>query len=137
MRNLPTLRLQKSLLNTENKPMSQASDLEEKLDAQLQEVGLPPYVRQFHFAPGRRYASDFAWPDYRLIVEVEGGTFNGGRHVTGAGFHNDCMKYALAFLEGYWVLRVDAAMVKDGTARAYIRDWFLRQGWTEEDGLGG
>lgn len=98
--------------------MSAQSLLEEAFDGQLRSSEeIPPYVRQYRFAAhlGRRYASDFAWPEYRLLVEIEGGTFVRGRHTTGAGFHGDCLKYNLAVRLGYQVIRGDTSMVRDGT----------------------
>src|ERR1019366_4606302 len=111
--------------------MGNQSDLEDTLDEQLRGGDAIPhdYVRQFQFAKhiGRKWASDFAWEQHRLLVEVEGATWAGGRHTTGAGFHLDCEKYNKAAILGYTVLRFDSNMVKDGTAVAVIYDWFERQ----------
>lgn len=55
------------------------------------------------FAKPRRFRADFAWPDRKLIVEVEGGTFTRGRHVRPLGFEHDCTKYNLAALQGFYM----------------------------------
>lgn len=57
---------------------------------------------------------DFLWRKSRVAVEIEGGTWSGGRHVTGAGYAEDCRKYNAAALAGFMVLRFTTDMLKDG-----------------------
>ena len=42
---------------------------------------------------GRNWRCDFAWPDRRLIVEVEGGVYSQGRHTRPSGFTKDLEKF--------------------------------------------
>lgn len=73
--------------------------------------------REYVFAPPRKFRFDFAWPDMRLAVEIEGGTlFGKSRHSRGAGFVRDCEKYNLATLAGWSVLRFTTEMVQSGNA---------------------
>ena len=74
-------------------------------------------VREYGFAKeiGRRWRFDFAWPDNRLAVEVEGGSATNGRHVRPKGFREDCEKYNAAVLLGWRVLRYTTAMVMKDT----------------------
>ena len=95
--------------------MSQ-SDGERTLAFQIKAIGLPAPEPEHHFAPPRRWRFDFAWPDYNLAVEVEGGTWSRGRHTRGAGFEKDCEKYNEAALLGWTVLRFTTSMVEDGRA---------------------
>ena len=38
-------------------------------------------VAEFYFAlPERRWRSDLAWPDVRVALEIDGGTWVNGRH---------------------------------------------------------
>lgn len=108
--------------------MGQQSDLEEKLDQQFRSGSAVPltYERQYMFAKhlGRRWAADFCWVPEKLIVEVDGGTWTGGRHTTGAGYHKDLEKLNRATLLGYHQLRFDSGMVRDGTALAVVKEWF-------------
>jgi hypothetical protein len=76
--------------------------------------------REYVFAAPRRWRFDFAWPDAKVAVEIEGGTHSGGRHVRGSGFQADCEKYAEALALGWRVLRVTGEMVEDGTALRYL-----------------
>ena len=71
-----------------------------------------------------KWAFDFAWPDQRIAVEVEGVTvvragkmfLIGGRHGTIDGFSEDCEKYAWAAVQGWRVLRFTPQQVKAGLA---------------------
>ena len=92
---------------------------ERSLAAQLQAAGVP-FEQEQVLIPGRRFRFDFLLSDTDLIVEVEGGTWAGGRHTTGAGFAKDCEKYNLALEHGYRVLRYTTNMVTDGRAIAQI-----------------
>ena len=73
-------------------------------------------VREFRFAPPRRWRSDFAFPLAMILVEIEGGTWNHGRHNRHAGFSNDLEKYNMAALMGFKVLRFTTDQVVSGYA---------------------
>src|ERR1041385_1632066 len=47
---------------------------------------LPKPTTEYRFAPPRRWRFDFAWPEGRLALEVEGGSFVAGRHTRGTPF---------------------------------------------------
>ena len=93
------------------------SELEDILYAQIEAT---PPMRQHRFHPTRRWLLDFAWPDRKVAVEVDGGTWSGGRHTRGAGFETDCEKLNEAAIMGWRVLRVTGTMVKDGRAIEYV-----------------
>jgi very-short-patch-repair endonuclease len=81
------------------------SKLEDNLNKQIQKSGLPrSYSREFRFHKTRRWRFDFAWPDYMVAVEVDGGIYIGGRHNRGQGFKKDCEKQNAAVLDGWRVL---------------------------------
>src|SRR5690348_7925662 len=87
-------------------------------------AGLPEPIREYRFAPPRRWRFDLAWPSFRVALEIEGGTWAGGRHVRGEGFERDAEKYNAATLAGWRVLRVTTGMVRDGRALALLEDAF-------------
>src|SRR5262245_52209213 len=74
--------------------------------AVLQKQGLPLFHPEYAFAKPRRWRFDYAWPDLKIALEVEGGAFSGGRHTRGAGFRNDLEKYNAATSAGWRVFRV-------------------------------
>lgn len=96
------------------------SSLEEELAIQLRALKLPPPEREYKFLAHRKFRFDFAWPDHKLAVEVDGGTWSGGRHTRGAGYEQDCFKMALAVQDGWRIYRFTGKQVKDGTAIGFI-----------------
>lgn len=76
--------------------------------------------KEYKFHPTRKWRFDFAWPDIKFAVEVEGGIFVNGAHTRGAHFRSDCEKYAEALLLGWRVLRVEDSMIKKGRALQII-----------------
>jgi very-short-patch-repair endonuclease len=96
------------------------SNLELLMIEQLREKKIAGYMMEFRFHPTRRWRFDFAFERIKFAVEVEGGTWSGGRHTTGSGFEKDCEKYAEALALGWRVLRVTSTMVKKRTAINYI-----------------
>ena len=70
---------------------------------------LPEPLAEFRFAPPRRWRLDFAWPEYKLALEVEGGVWTRGRHVRGKGFVRDMEKYNTLCVMGWRLLRVAPA----------------------------
>ncbi len=93
-------------------------------DALLSATGLPEAIREYRFAPPRRWRFDYAWPAQRIALEIEGGVWTGGRHVRGKGYVSDCEKYSEAALLGWRVLRVTPAQIKDGRALALVERAF-------------
>ena len=97
------------------------SKLESLLDRKIDEAGLPKPVREFRFFKSRRWRSDFAWPESKLLVEVEGGIWVKGAHTRGAHFTRDCYKYNYASILGYTLLRFTAGMIRNGDAIEQIK----------------
>ncbi len=62
-------------------------------------------VRELRFAPPRQWRFDYAFPDQRIALEVEGGVWTKGRHTRPRGFLGDIEKYNTATLMGWRVLR--------------------------------
>lgn len=92
------------------------SKLETEFFAQVAALKMPEPVREYRFAPPRRWRFDAAWPDLLVAAELEGGIFSGGRHTRGAGFEADLIKYNTALMNGWSVLRFSGSMVKSGEA---------------------
>lgn len=70
------------------------------------QMGLPAPVSEHKFADDRRWRIDYAWPEAKIALEVEGGVWSGGRHTSSAGFARDMEKYNRAAVLGWRVLRI-------------------------------
>ena len=92
------------------------SDLETLFAQQLDSAGLTGYVREYQAIPGRKFRFDFAWKQERLLVEINGGTYNGGSHGRGVGINRDYEKHNLAVINNWRVLSFDTKQVKSGAA---------------------
>lgn len=87
------------------KRLRDSSELENAFALILYRNGLIGWQREYKFCANRRFRADFADVTNRVLVEIEGGAFSGGRHVRGAGFVKDCEKYNIATALGWRVLR--------------------------------
>jgi very-short-patch-repair endonuclease len=103
------------------------SALEDTFAAQLDAYGLTGYVREYQAIPGRKFRFDFAFVEARLLIEVQGGTFNGGAHGRGVGIHRDYEKGNLAVQHKWRVLQFDTKQVKSGEAVAFTQS-IIQQG---------
>jgi hypothetical protein len=65
------------------------------------------YLREYRFDAKRLWRADYCIPDYKIIIEVEGGIWTNGRHTRSLGFLGDMEKYNAATLAGYRVYRVE------------------------------
>jgi hypothetical protein len=94
--------------------------LEGPMLQQIADAKLPEPTREYIFAKPRRWRFDFAWPAQMVALEVEGGTWSGGRHTRGSGYAADCEKYNTATKLGWRVYRAVGDMVKNGQALELI-----------------
>jgi very-short-patch-repair endonuclease len=101
------------------------SELEETLLLFIKAEGLPIPEREYAFALealGRRWRFDFAYPERKIGIECEGGTWAKGRHTRGSGFAKDCEKYNTAATMGWAVLRFTKDMIDNGDAIETIKE---------------
>lgn len=70
--------------------------------------------------PGRAFRWDFAFPQARLLVEVQGGIWKKGAHSSGAGVSRDCEKSAYAAMHGWRTFGVTSAQIDSGEAVQWI-----------------
>jgi hypothetical protein len=116
------------------------------IELQMMAAKLPTPLKEYPFAQqiGRKWAADYAWPEWMILFEVEGGAFGnavhegrgawtrrkgerveieegtmirvGGGHNRGAGMQADCEKYSQASILGWIVVRATTTMIRDGIA---------------------
>lgn len=97
------------------------SSAERALANEIRWLGLPHPVREHRFTPLRKWRFDFAWPEFSVALEVEGGIWVGGRHTQGKGFQDDCEKYNVATVAGWRVLRVTPEQITSGEAVLWLK----------------
>ena len=83
--------------------------------AWIKQHGLPPPTNEHPFHPSRGWRFDFAWPAFRVALEVEGGIFGGtdpktgrkfkGAHSSVGGILRDIEKYNEGVAHGWRILR--------------------------------
>lgn len=74
--------------------------------ALLSERGLPCPDPEHRFHHTRKWRIDYAWPDEKVALEVEGGVWTRGRHTRGSGYVKDMEKYNEVALHGFVLVRV-------------------------------
>ena len=92
------------------------SKLEALLLEKIREAQLPEPEREYKALKDRQFPWDLAWPEHRLLVEIQGGIYQRGAHSRGAGIERDMEKLNLATLAGYRSLQFSRGMIEDGTA---------------------
>lgn len=68
--------------------------------------GLPAPVPEYRITDKRKFRHDFAWPDYKLALEIQGAVWSKGAHGRGAGIMRDYEKGNLACSLGWRTLQV-------------------------------
>lgn len=62
----------------------------------------------------RRFRADFYLPEKKIIVELNGGSWCGGRHVRGLGYARDLEKSNLAQINGCKYLQYTYTQIRQG-----------------------
>lgn len=62
-------------------------------------------VKELQFCDSRKWRFDYAIPDKKIAIEVEGGAWINGRHNRAQGFIKDMEKYNMAAAMGWRLLR--------------------------------
>lgn len=81
------------------------SKLESDFIMLVKESKLPEPTREYKFFPSRKWKFDFAYPEIKLAIELEGGIWIQGRHSRGSGMLKDMEKYNTATVNGWRILR--------------------------------
>lgn len=78
--------------------------LEDQLELLLINAKLTPFTREHRFHPTRKWRLDFAWPERKVSIELQGGQWTRGAHLRGKQYQSDCEKLNEAQLLGWIVL---------------------------------
>ena len=91
------------------------NEFEAKLARELKALKIN-FEQEFYFHPERKWRADFHLVDKKILVEVEGAIWSGGRHTRGKGYIGDMEKYNAATMMGFQVIRFSTDQVKSGHA---------------------
>lgn len=101
--------------------------------------GIQEPTTEHRFHAVRKWRFDYAWPRWKVALEVEGGIFGftdpktgqrryGGAHGSIAGIKRDIEKYNHAAAMGWLVIRCLPTTLCTGETIAYIKESLKRQG---------
>ncbi len=82
------------------------------------------WVGEFKFHPVRKWRADLCHPEKKVIIEINGGVWIGGRHTSGSGFVKDMEKLNAAAILGYRILQYTPQQFKDGLPLSNLEEMF-------------
>ena len=88
------------------------SPLERTFDLLWQDLDGPELEADYIFHQARDWKIDRAHLSSRIAIEIDGGTWKGGRHNREPGYTNDCIKLFNAVLAGWQYFRLTGDMLK-------------------------
>ena len=68
---------------------------------------IPAPIPEYRFCIERKWRIDYAWPELLIALEIEGGIWSKGRHITPHGFLRDMEKYNKMSENGWLLLRYE------------------------------
>jgi len=85
---------------------------------QLKSNGIPNPEREYRFHATRKWRFDFAWPDSKVAIEIDGGgfAFGGGKHMQ----PRDLEKLNTAASLGWKVYRFTPEMIRKSQAIKFL-----------------
>ena len=104
------------------------SNIEAMLASQLTMCDdIPEFTIEFRALskPNPAFRWDFAWPDYKLLVECQGAVWVPKTgHTSGYGVTRDCKKQSYAAANGWYTMAFTSQQIKEGLALILIQEFF-------------
>lgn len=85
-----------------------------RLEQQLQ--AFPPHVKEWFPIAGRNFRLDYAWPDEKVAIELQGGV-----HRIKGKWVRDFEKRALLMIAGWRVLELDGKSIKEERSVEWLK----------------
>ncbi len=79
-----------------------------------------PVLKEYKFHPKRRWKFDFALPNLKLAIEIEGAVWTHGRHTRGKGYIADMEKYTMASMMDWRVIRLTPDQLIKGDLKKWM-----------------
>jgi very-short-patch-repair endonuclease len=119
---IPALGASCSRPEPKNDPIQPKSPLAAIFEEKWAELGGSPLlVPEYRFDPVRKWRFDYAIPQHKLAIELEGGIHARKGHASPEGYIKDCRKYNAAAAEGWLVFRLASGMMRDGDVAIVAR----------------
>lgn len=100
------------------------SELELAFAKQISDHRLPNPLREFQFMTSRDWRMDYAWPDFKLAVEVQGMV-----HRIKKRFLADVEKLAYAQMHGWTVLLIAGQDIRSPRGVMWLQTLLEQRGW--------
>ena len=92
------------------------------IESEVKDEGFDIPYPEYKFNTFRKFRFDFAWPNYKFALEIEGGTKSKtGGHRAFNRYHSDLEKYNLAAEEGWIIYRVLTEEINKGNIRNLVK----------------
>ena len=85
-------------------------------------LGVQKPVEEHRFHQSRRWSFDFAWPEYKLALEVDGAIWSKGRHSRGSGIIGDMEKFNAAAELGWRVIKFTPQQLRTSSTILTIKN---------------
>jgi len=105
-------------------PHTRSEYLHKLMAADLARIITEPVVREYKAIPGRQFRFDLAYIKSKILIEIHGGTWSGGRHTRGIGFKDDREKMNEAQTLGYDVYEFTSEDVENGRAAEAVARYY-------------
>ena len=101
---------------------------ERLLRQHIKAAGLPDMAEQHQFHPERKWRLDFAYPELRLGIEVEGGIWRkgGGAHSHPINIERDIEKHNALVMLRWTVFRFTPQIITSGAGLRMVEEWMKR-----------
>jgi hypothetical protein len=90
---------------------AERESLKQEFLTRWRQLNGPDLQEEFEFSPTRGWRFDFAHLPSLTAIEIEGGTWSGGRHTRGKGYSEDCQKYNAAVHLNWRLFRLTSDML--------------------------
>ena len=105
-----------------------ATALQVQVREYCREIGLLQPIPEYPCIPGRKHRLDYAWPDHRVGLEIDGGMFTGGRHGGSPSAVRDVWKRNELTVRGWRGIHVAPSQLWKAQTWTWLRALLTQEG---------
>jgi hypothetical protein len=91
--------------------------MNELIERLIEELNLPSPQKEYRPGVAKKFRFDYAWPEWKIAIEVNGATWTKGRHSSGEGIQRDYTKLNYCQILGWLVIQFSTSM-----GELYVRE---------------